>query len=163
MKIRLSYLAWFLSICLLFVGQACQNEPPELAGPQAEPPVQPPPQPRMDSSIAYLALGDSYTIGQSVSFKERWPIHLYDYLSGRSIQIDTPLFIARTGWTTNELQVAMASTTWLQDTFDLVSLLIGVNNQYRGYPFDRYEEEFLQLLQRGLRLVQGRKDRIFVV
>ncbi len=159
MKFRLSYLTWFLPICLLLMGQSCQNEPPVIEEPMVEEPETPEPGP----SISFLALGDSYTIGQSVEFSQRWPMHLYDFLQDQSVPVDTPRFIARTGWTTDELQVAMAGTSWLKDTFDLVSLLIGVNNQFRGYDFAQYEREFLELLLEAVRLAQGQKDRVFVV
>lgn len=144
-----------LPIGLLLGLLACQDTPP--VG------QEPPNVAARDTLITYLALGDSYTIGESVAVGERWPMHLWRYLVDSSVAVDSPRIIARTGWTTDELQAAMDQTTWLADTFDLVSLLIGVNNQYRSYDFARYEADFTALLQRALALAQGNPDRVFVV
>ncbi|MEP5943749.1 MAG: GDSL-type esterase/lipase family protein, partial [Balneola sp.] len=97
------------------------------------------------NSISYLALGDSYTIGEAVSEDQRWPVQLTEKLNEAGIKVNDPLIIAKTGWTTNELQEAIAEKNPKTD-YDLVSLLIGVNNQYRGYPIDQYKKEFKELL-----------------
>ncbi|MFK7923217.1 MAG: SGNH/GDSL hydrolase family protein [Bacteroidia bacterium] len=115
-----------------------------------------------DEVFSYLALGDSYTIGQSVDETERWPVQLATKLNTEGTKILSPEIIARTGWTTDELQVAIEASA-LADTFDLVSLLIGVNNQYRGYDFDRYEKEFVALLDRAIAFAKGDKSKVFVV
>lgn len=87
-------------------------------------------------SIRYLALGDSYTIGESVAENERWPNQLAAALSDEGVQTEVTI-IARTGWTTDELWQGIQANP-PQGTYDLVSLLIGVNNQYRGYDADEY-------------------------
>ncbi len=152
---RLSFLTFLLVMGFL----SCQNTPPEMPTLQTEEPSEP----VQDTVISYLALGDSYTIGQSVPEEKRWPTQLMDLLNDSLLGVDMPRYIARTGWTTDELQAAMDDTSWLADTFDLVSLLIGVNNQYRGYPFDQYVREFPALLEQALSLAQGNVTRVFVV
>ena len=84
----------------------------------------------------YLALGDSYTIGESVPEGDRWPNQLAKLLSTQGNPVDVTI-IARTGWTTDELWTGIQATE-IQPPYDLVSLLIGVNNQYRGYDLDAY-------------------------
>ena len=110
----------------------------------------------------YLALGDSYTIGQSVYSRDRFPIQLARRLNADSISIDTTIIIAKTGWGTNRLINAIEEEN-LTDTFDLVSLLIGVNNQYQNVPISNYETEFPLLLQKAIELAGGDKDKVFVV
>lgn len=110
----------------------------------------------------YLALGDSYTIGESVAPDERWPHILQGRLVGDGIKMALPKIIAKTGWTTDELQEAIEKENPSTD-YDLVSLLIGVNNQYRGYPIDQYIQEFESLLKQAIRFAGGRTARTFVV
>lgn len=113
--------------------------------------------------LTYLALGDSYTIGESVDEDERWPVQLVATLTADStLRIEEPKIIARTGWTTNELAAAIQQENPTKD-YDMVSLLIGVNNQYRGYPFGQYETEFVDLLDTAIAFAQGRLDKVFVV
>ena len=112
--------------------------------------------------IKYLALGDSYTIGQSVAFEDRYPIQLETQLINDSINVDTTIIIAKTGWTTANLKNAIIDAD-LTDTFDLVSLLIGVNNQYQGRPIDEYEIEFAELLQTAIDFAGGKKENVFVI
>jgi lysophospholipase L1-like esterase len=112
--------------------------------------------------LSYLALGDSYTIGESVTEAERYPNQLAEKLKAVAIEFEAVKIIAKTGWTTNELQTAI-NTENIKDTFDLVSLLIGVNNQYRGYPISSYRIEFDSLLQQCIRFAGGKKERVFVV
>lgn len=110
----------------------------------------------------YLALGDSYTIGQSVAVADRYPIQLETQLESDSINIDTTVIIAKTGWTTFNLKNAIIAAD-LTDTFDLVSLLIGVNNQYQGLSIGEYENEFEELLQTAIDFAGGKKENVFVV
>ncbi|WP_258105073.1 SGNH/GDSL hydrolase family protein [Marinoscillum sp. MHG1-6] len=110
----------------------------------------------------FLALGDSYTIGEAVDEDQRWPVQLVTKLLNDSVKIDAPTIIARTGWTTNELLAAIALEN-VVDTFDIVSLLIGVNNQYRGYPIDQQKREFDKLLQQAISFAGGDTSRVFVV
>ncbi|SMD33122.1 Lysophospholipase L1 [Reichenbachiella faecimaris] len=110
----------------------------------------------------YLALGDSYTIGEAVAPDERWPHILQGRLVGDGIKVEMPKIIATTGWTTDELQAAIDKEKPSKD-YDLVSLLIGVNNQYRGYPIDQYKKEFESLLQQAIAFAKGKSKRTFVL
>ena len=110
--------------------------------------------------IRYLALGDSYTIGESVSEAERWPNQLAA-LVDPSKEIDVTI-IARTGWTTSELWEGIQAAN-PQGTYDMVSLLIGVNNQYRGYDINEYREEFKFLLGKAIEYAGGKPEHVFVL
>lgn len=114
-----------------------------------------------DYKHKHLALGDSYTIGEAVSKEERWPEQLAARLFADSIRIE-PEIIATTGWTTDELLNGIVSEN-PSGPYDLVSLLIGVNNQYRGYPIDQYEREFKQLLNKAIEFAGGNPYNVFVV
>ncbi|MEQ8578444.1 MAG: SGNH/GDSL hydrolase family protein [Balneola sp.] len=114
------------------------------------------------NNISYLALGDSYTIGEAVSEEQRWPVQLTEKLIEAGIHVDDPLIIAKTGWTTDELQKAIVEKNPKTD-YDLVSLLIGVNNQYRGYPIDQYKKEFKELLLQAVAFADGDTTKVFVV
>lgn len=113
-------------------------------------------------SLRYLALGDSYTIGESVPASERWPVLLADSLEDRGIPTEAPKIIATTGWRTDNLMNAIQIAN-LKQEYDLVSLLIGVNNQYQGKPIDQYRTEFKTLLEKAVWLAGGKKDRVFVL
>lgn len=113
-------------------------------------------------TFSYLALGDSYTIGESVSEYERWPVQLAGLLREGGNDVADPDIIARTGWTTAELQEAIRKSS-NQKTYDLVSLLIGVNNQYRGQSQERYRSEFRELLQTSIKFAGGSAKRVFVL
>ncbi len=108
-----------------------------------------------------LALGDSYTIGEAVNINQRWPIQLAERLQKKSITLDS-IIIATTGWTTDELQLGIEMRD-LNDTYELVSLLIGVNNQYRSYPIEQYEREFRQLLEQGIKFAGNNPDAVMVI
>lgn len=112
---------------------------------------------------AYLALGDSYTIGESVEPAGRWPVQLVKALRAEGIALDTPRIIATTGWTTDELSAAIDAAEPLGDGYALVSLLIGVNNQYRGRAVDEYAREFTRLLERAIGFAGRRADRVLVL
>lgn len=112
--------------------------------------------------MRYLALGDSYTIGESVEPKQRWPAHLVSMLRQEKIEIDDPIIIAQTGWTTDELEAAIIQQQ-PPGKFDLVSLLIGVNNQYRGYSSEIYRLEFRGLLARAIEFAGRHLDRVIVL
>lgn len=113
--------------------------------------------------FTYLALGDSYTIGQSVAEKERYPNQLADSLKLKNILISNIKNIARTGWTTDELKNNIPEYGIKDSTFDIVSLLIGVNNQYRGRSVEPYKTEFKDLLDEAIKRAKGRKNRVFVI
>lgn len=115
-----------------------------------------------NDTLSYLALGDSYTIGEGVAQDERWPVQLARALRAEGIALADPRIIAATGWTTDELEWGIDSVQDL-GTFDLVSLLIGVNNQYRNRSAVGYGGEFHTLLQRAIRHARGRADRVLVL
>jgi lysophospholipase L1-like esterase len=112
--------------------------------------------------ITYLALGDSYTIGESVPEPERWPVQLKDSLNRLGYPVSPLKIIARTGWTTDELAMAI-QLAGITETFDLVSLLIGVNNQYRGRPVEEFRIEFIRLLDKAIQLAANDTSRVFVL
>ena len=108
---------------------------------------------------SYLALGDSYTIGEQVPAEENFPHQTAALLSG---QIAPPKIIAVTGWTTDELDNGINSEK-LTSTYDIVSLLIGVNNQYRGRAVSNFKVEFEHLLQRAIQFAGNKPQHVFVL
>lgn len=114
-------------------------------------------------NISYLALGDSYTIGESVAENERYPRQLAQRLASSGIIVSEPKIIARTGWTTDELKRGIEAQGIENNRYDMVSLLIGVNNQYRGRSVEEYKTEFKNLLNDAIRYANGKKERVFVV
>jgi lysophospholipase L1-like esterase len=98
---------------------------------------------------SYLALGDSYTIGEGAGEHERWPVQLAARLRNLGLPVHDPRIIAKTGWTTDELLSEIEHAD-LAGNWDLVSLLAGVNDQYRGYGLERYRDSFTTLFQRAL-------------
>ncbi|MGE7137328.1 SGNH/GDSL hydrolase family protein [Luteibacter sp. NPDC031894] len=113
------------------------------------------------AAATFLALGDSYTIGEGVAEEGRWPVQLVARLRERGFAMDAPRIIAATGWTTDELASAMDASR-LEPHYTLVTLLIGVNNQYRGRSVAEYREQFTALLQRAVSLA-GDAGRVVVV
>jgi len=111
--------------------------------------------------IRYLALGDSYTIGEGVEEKERFPEQLAMGISKDGFEVQTEI-IARTGWTTDELWQGIESRD-LNPPYDLVTLLVGVNNQYRGRNVDEYRLEFEQLLEKAIFLAGSYPSRVIVL
>ena len=111
--------------------------------------------------LRFLALGDSYTIGEGVAPADRWPEQLIRLLASRGIRVAPPEIVATTGWTTDELEAGIDAAA-LQPPYDLVSLLIGVNNQYRGRTVEEYREEFRGLLERAIHLA-GAPERVLVL
>ena len=112
--------------------------------------------------LRFLALGDSYTIGEAVEPAERWPVVLAAQLRAENIDACDPEIIARTGWTTDELSAAIDDASPRGEAA-LVSLLIGVNNQYRGRAVDDYRVEFEQLLHRAIGFAGGDANRVMVL
>src|SRR5262249_1266034 len=114
------------------------------------------------AEIRILSLGDSYTIGESVSDKERWPVRLAALLRGRGIRVADPTVVARTGWTTDEPSAGI-DDAHAAGPFDIVTLSIGVNNQYRGRPIAEYRDQFRALLARAIRFANGQPSHVIVV
>lgn len=112
--------------------------------------------------LRFLALGDSYTIGEGVDPALRWPVLLADALRAKGVEIAAPEIVAETGWTTDELAAAIDRGD-PQGPFDLVSLLIGVNNQYRKRSVDNYRDEFRDLLRRAVGFAGGEAGRVLVL
>lgn len=110
----------------------------------------------------WLALGDSYTIGEGVAESERWPARLASLLRERGLAVDDPQIVARTGWTTDELSAGIDRLVPL-GVFGLVTLLVGVNDQYRGLPLDGYRTRFRGLLARAVSLAAGDASRVLVL
>jgi len=119
--------------------------------------------PFADTSIkTYLALGDSYTIGQSVPEADRYPNQTVQLLRSENIKISDPEFIATTGWTTGNLINALNLKS-PRNNYSLVSLLIGVNNQYRGQSIEEYKTEFTLLVNRSIKYAGNNKSKVFVL
>lgn len=116
----------------------------------------------MKNKLTYLALGDSYTIGEAIEQSESFPFQLVEILNAQAVQFQNPKVIAKTGWTTDELRHAIQQEQILE-TFDLVTLLVGVNNQYRGYSQETYRKEFAELLEMAIGFAGGDKSKVYVV
>lgn len=108
-----------------------------------------------------LSLGDSYTIGEGVPASERWPVQLVARLRAADAPAGDPTIVARTGWTTDDLARALESAK-LTGTYSLVTLLVGVNDQYRGWPLERTRAQFVRLLDRAVELA-GAPSRVLVL
>ncbi|MCV9386609.1 SGNH/GDSL hydrolase family protein [Reichenbachiella ulvae] len=129
--------------------ETAEDDPIEEGGPNA--------------AFSYLALGDSYTIGASVTEAERWPVQLVDRLRSHQIDIKNPRIIAQTGWTTGSLLNAIDRADDLKESYDCVSLLIGVNNQFQGRSLDEYRQQYEQLLDVALSKVNQDTSRVIVL
>ncbi|TAD86816.1 MAG: SGNH/GDSL hydrolase family protein [Bacteroidetes bacterium] len=137
-----------LSFCQFFVG--CTTSKKEAL----VPPVK--------ASKTYLALGDSYTIGQGVLQTERFPYLAAQWLTTQGVDMLSPTYIATTGWTTADLLRGIANTN-PPSNFDAVTLLIGVNNQFQGRDTNEYRREFTQCLQEAIRLARNKTQHVFVL
>ena len=134
-----------LKLLLALTLTACQSKPSGTSSPKT-----------------YLALGDSYTIGECVQDSLRWPNQLVSALNQNIREFEAPTIVAQTGWTTDELASAIETTT-LASRYDYVSLLIGVNNQYRGRSIKNFETEFIQLLDTAITLTGQEGKNVFVL
>jgi lysophospholipase L1-like esterase len=112
--------------------------------------------------VRILALGDSYTIGEGVPAEEQWSVQLAGLLRDRGFVVDPPQVIATTGWTTSDLESAVNRSD-LSPPYDLVTLLIGVNDQYQGWSAGRYRDGFADLLRRAIELAGGDPRRVIVL
>jgi lysophospholipase L1-like esterase len=113
-------------------------------------------------ALKYMALGDSYTIGEAVAVDKRFPVQLQKKLEAEDIDISPSEIIARTGWTTDELMNAIRQTN-PKGPYQLVTLLIGVNNQYRGRDTLEYRRQFRELLHKAITLAGNNASRVVVV
>ena len=116
----------------------------------------------VDPPSSFLALGDSYTIGESVDAAMRWPNQLVTALNRSGLEFEQPEIVAKTGWTTDELLTALDQAS-LAASYDYVSLLIGVNNQYRGRSVASFEPEFTALIERAISYSNRKANGVFVV
>lgn len=112
--------------------------------------------------MRYLALGDSYTVGEGVGAGERWPEQLAALLRAQGMAVDAPEIVARTGWTTDELMAGIERAA-VSGRFDLVTLLIGVNDQYRGMDAGEYRVAFRALLEQAVAFAGGDAQRVIVL
>ncbi len=145
------------TIALALLLTQCSHQPLETA---------PLPEPVPKEQIDILCLGDSYTKGQGVLLEGSFPYQLTDSLrvAGFRVMTGVPRVIAQTGWRTDQLQAAYDFATEVQDsTFGIVTLLIGVNNQYQNTSFDLYAPQFERLLQIAVARTGNRANRVFVL
>ncbi|MEX1202446.1 MAG: SGNH/GDSL hydrolase family protein [Ferruginibacter sp.] len=113
-------------------------------------------------NISYLALGDSYSIGEQVPIQDSFPYQTVQLLRNKGIHIAAPEIVAQTGWTTDELLAQIEKNSFLP-SYNVVSLLIGVNNQYRGRTVNNFESEFNLLLQKAIAFAGGHPQKVFVL
>jgi lysophospholipase L1-like esterase len=148
-SLRLCVSAVNLAVALVFASGCGQTSEPAA---QEKPTVKP----------RFLALGDSYTIGQGVKAGERWPVQLSELLKKDGVDLGAPQIIARTGWTTRDLSTAIDNAD-PKGPYELVALLIGVNNQFQGLSEEDYRKEFAALLQRAIAFAGGKPARVVVL
>jgi lysophospholipase L1-like esterase len=146
---------YLCSLLFLLILGAKKEEPPMIPGIHI-------PQDTVVHNFTYLALGDSYTIGESVPEEDRFPNQAARLLYNEGITIASPRIIAKTGWTTDELETAIGEAG-ITDTFSIVTLLIGVNNQYRGRSIPEYKTEFTRLLKQAIHFAGDHSDRVVVL
>lgn len=114
--------------------------------------------------LTYLALGDSYTIGEGVEEAERYPNQLVSLLNSSSdIKWKDPKIVAKTGWTVDELEEGISKETFVDEPYDLVTLLIGVNDQYRGGTIEKYQVDFEKMLLRAIGFAGNLPDHVVVI
>jgi lysophospholipase L1-like esterase len=153
----LIWLAYYFSGILLATSCTKQNEPMP-----ANTLVTPTFPVNTARNYSYLALGDSYTIGQSVSEKERFPYLLTELLARQGLVVNNLRYIAQTGWSTIALQNAIANAEPLEN-FDIVTLLIGVNDQYQHLDTVGYRIRFTQLLNKAVSVAKNNPKHVFVL
>jgi lysophospholipase L1-like esterase len=113
-------------------------------------------------TLSFLALGDSYTIGESVPVYQSFPYQTVQLLRKKGMAVHAAEIVAKTGWTTDELMAGIDKTVF-EKNYDIVTLLIGVNNQYRGKSADAYAIEFEALLNKAIAFVAGNKKQVYVL
>jgi lysophospholipase L1-like esterase len=149
-------------VCIALVLLNCSKKDVVIPPVVTPPPVVVVPPVVITPAKKYLALGDSYTIGQSVPEADRFPVQTKKWLVDSAVNMIAPEIIAATGWPTTSLQAAIASQN-PQGPYDVVSLLIGVNDQYQQHDTTGYRARFLQLLNTSIQLAGNRSNRVFVV
>jgi lysophospholipase L1-like esterase len=117
----------------------------------------------IEAEVNMLALGDSYTIGESVETQERWPHQLMAELRKSGISVQDPDYIATTGWTTQDLLSGIDKQMDREKQYNLVSILIGVNNQYQGIPISTYEPDLRKIIEISLEMVNGDSGKVFML
>lgn len=117
--------------------------------------------PQQDS-LSFLALGDSYTVGTSELPINSWPLQFAQLMDKKGVPLKPPTILAGAGWTTNDL-LSEINTSNLETEYDLVSLLIGVNNQYRGLDINQFKDQFKELLDKSVKLAGNNTSRVFVL
>lgn len=148
-----------LTIILAFIACSEHESEPELFNEPEQPMEE---KKNVEGTYSYLALGDSYTIGESVDPDFRFPVQLAERLTQNGLVVSEPEIIARTGWTTDELDEAIEAAN-ITEKFNLVSLLIGVNNQYRGRDTAEYRIQFSDLLKQSIGFAKNRPKQVIVV
>ena len=118
---------------------------------------------RIESEVRMLALGDSYTIGESVETLQRWPHQFVSALEEKGMEADEPDYIATTGWTTTQLIQGIDMYLDRDKKYNLVSILIGVNNQYQGLDISSYEPDLIKIINLALDAVQQDNSRVFML
>lgn len=115
------------------------------------------------NDYSFLALGDSYTIGEGVEIEESWPFQLVERLRERGLRVAPPKIVAQTGWTTRNLIRNMEQEVAIHREFDLVSILIGVNNQYKGRSLAEYEEQLREIFRKAISHSRQRERGVFAL
>lgn len=116
-----------------------------------------------NAKYSYLALGDSYTIGESVPVEKRWPVQLVERLNEQGYEVAPPKIVAKTGWTTMNLIRGIESEINVQRDFDLVSILIGVNNQYQNKTLSEFETELNEVFRKAIFHSRNLEKGVFAV
>ncbi len=116
-----------------------------------------------EEKLSYLALGDSYTIGTKIVLQNSYPYQLVDSLKNYDCAVNKPQIIAQNGWTTADLLEGIQSADIENETYDIVTLLIGVNNQYQGRGIEEYKKEYKELLNKAIQFAGGDKSHVFVL
>jgi len=149
----LQALMWYIVIVIALVGCAVPVDTPDDTATSSV---------DTSSMIRILFLGDSYTIGEGVAISERWPDQLVEQLRQRGLSTEDPMIVARTGWTADELLTGTLQVS-PRGEYDLVTLLIGVNNQYRGQDVVTYRQQLRRLLDQAGRFADGNPGRVMVI
>ena len=148
---QLRFLLFYLLICIdmTSVAQDESNKQTKMSPSKIE-------------MTTFLALGDSYTIGESVSIESRWPNLLARELVSYDIDLKEVNIVAKTGWTTDELMSHLKKTN-ISSNYDLVGLCIGVNNQYRGRSTEEFRAQFSEVLDMAISYANNNVDNVFVL